>query len=368
MSELCSINSEIENEQSRLDDIVELKKIEEQELKESKEKCVDFKLLLEQKGYARKRRENSATSFEMINDTSSSMRYRCRDESKKVLEYIHGGREGSIYGAWDYLKGVASLKQMESLILSYKRGKFLEKLVGKFSDIQTKSDSGMRKAVLTKYLNYMSRRKYTMLCKIQKNSFTEHNTSSNVISYGEHNIELKTSAVSNQAIEKFVNNLDIGDINFINGGVSRTVTALVTMVADLNLKVKTMRDELRWFNGNTNHFVVEFADDGAPRSKEKTMTIATLSVWNYGNRIRSREFHYPLHMVTANEKDEVCELLWKQHSDEMQLIEGNIFCINDEKVTFSFIPAGDTSWLCWAGNVLPTSATYPSPILQCPQK
>ena len=102
----------------------------------------------------------------------------------------------------------------------------------------------MRKAVLTKYLNYMSRRKNTMLCKIQKNSCTEHNISSNVISYSEHNIELQTSAVSNQAIEKFFNNLDIGGIDFINGGVSQTVTALVTMVADLNLKVKTMRDSL----------------------------------------------------------------------------------------------------------------------------
>ena len=41
----------------------------------------------------------------------------------------------------------------------------------------------------------------------------------------------------------------------------------------------------------------------------------------------------------------------------MKLIEGNIFNINNEKVTFSFIPAGDTAWLCWAGNVLPTSTT-----------
>ena len=52
---------------------------------------------------------------------------------------------------------------------------------------------------------------------------------------------------------------------------------------------------------------------------------------------------------------------WKQHSDEIQLIEGNIFCINDEKVAFSFIPAGNTSLLYWADNVLPRSATYPSP-------
>ena len=53
------------------------------------------------------------------------------------------------------------------------------------------------------------------------------------------------------------------------------------------------------------------------------MTIGTVSLWNYGSRIRSREFQYPLHMLTgsASEKDDVCELLWKQHSDEMNLIE-----------------------------------------------
>ena len=68
------------------------------------------------------------------------------------------------------------------------------------------------------------------------------------------------------------------------------------MIVDLNLKVKSLKDKLLWFNGNTNHFLVEFADDGAPESKKKTMTIATISLWNYGSRIRSREFHYPLHM------------------------------------------------------------------------
>ena len=70
---------------------------------------------------------------------------------------------------------------MENLILSYERGKFLKKVVTKFSDIQ---------------------------------------------------------------IEKFVNNLDIWGIHFINGDVSQKVTALVPMVADLNLKVKTTRDGL----------------------------------------------------------------------------------------------------------------------------
>ena len=46
------------------------------------------------------------------------------------------------------------------------------------------------------------------------------------------------SNVSNANIEKFVESLDIGEIHQIPGynGVSRTVTASVTMIADLNLK------------------------------------------------------------------------------------------------------------------------------------
>ena len=57
-----------------------------------------------------------------------------------------------------------------------------------------------------------------------------------------------------------------------------------------------------WFNGNVNNFVVEFSDDGAPESAERTMTIGTLSLWNYATRIHSRDFHFLLHMITASEK------------------------------------------------------------------
>ena len=67
-----------------------------------------------------------------------------------------------------------------------------------------------------------------------------------------------------------------------------------------------------------------------------------------------------LEHVNCSEKDDVCELLCRQHSDEMNLIEGNIFHINNEKVTFSSVPGGDTAWLCWVANIFPASATYPS--------
>lgn len=268
-----------------------------------------------------------------------------------------------MYGTWDLFLTVASENEIENLIVSYKRGKFLEKLYGKFSDTLSKSSAGMTKAVATKYSLYLSRRKYNMMCKIQKTAFSEKGCSNDIVSYGNLNISLKCSPLSDKSVEQFVKSLDIGEINVISGysGVSRTVTALVTMIVDLNLKVKSLHEKLIWFNGNVNHFIVEFSDDGAPESREKTMTIGTLSMWNFGGRIRSREYHYPLHMITVEEKDAICELLWKQHSEEMELIEGNIFTINGEKTTFEFVPSADISWLCFAANVLPTSATYPSP-------
>ena len=170
-------------------------------------------------------------------------------------------------------------------------------------------------------------------------------------------------SVSHRAVDCFVKTLDIGEVHQIPGysGVARTVTALTTMIADLNLAVPSLNKNLVWFNGNTNHFVVEFSDDGAPESKEVTMTIVTITLWNFRNRVRSREYHYPLHLISTTEKDSICENLWKQHADEMALIESNVVMINGEKITFEFQPSADQAWQCWAANCLPSSATFPSP-------
>ena len=47
-------------------------------------------------------REKNKTTRQMI-DANSSTRYARRNETKDVLEYIHGGKEGAILGAWDFL-------------------------------------------------------------------------------------------------------------------------------------------------------------------------------------------------------------------------------------------------------------------------
>ena len=91
------------------------------------------------------------------------------------------------------------------------------------------------------------------------------------------------------------------------------------------------------------------------------MSIGSLTLWNFGKQVRSRQFHYPLHTVNAQEKDLVCHNLWKQHCEEMVLIESNVLNVNSVKTTFEFHPSADQAWQVWANNVLPASSIYPSP-------
>lgn len=59
------------------------------------------------------------------------------------------------------------------------------------------------------------------------------------------------------------------------------------MIRDLNLEVKDNKEKLMWFNGNRNHFIVEFSDDDVPDSREKTMFVGTVTFWNFRNRVSS---------------------------------------------------------------------------------
>ena len=106
---------------------------------------------------------------------------------------------------------------------------------------------------------------------------------------------------------------------------------------------------------------MQFSDDGAPESKDGTMTIGSMTMWNLGQRVRSREFHYLLYTASVSEKDDICNSLWMQHSEEMEILEGNILIINGEKCTVEFQPSANQSWQIWVNYVLSASATYPSP-------
>ena len=276
----------------------------------------------------------------MGNDTrlwGSSTRYQRRKESTILVEHVHGGTDGAVYGAWDYLCKNADQNILEKLILDLKKGKWFEKLYGKFGEIHRKSSAGLNQAIAQKYSLHLSRRRYHSMCKIQSATFdtTNQEWQKKSICYGERNISLLDKGISHKIVDVFVKKLNIGDIQSLPNicGVFRTVTALITMVIDLHLKTKVLREKLLWFNGIENHFICEFSDDGAPETKEATMCIGSLSFWNFGSRIRSREFQYLLHAISANEKDEIASLLWQQHADEMTLLEGNILHINNENVT-----------------------------------
>ena len=79
-----------------------------------------LKTLLEQKPQSRTRRENTSTTFATIKNNNSGTRYRRREETQNVLEYIHGGEEGALYGAWDFVAANATKHVMETLIGSYR--------------------------------------------------------------------------------------------------------------------------------------------------------------------------------------------------------------------------------------------------------
>lgn len=68
--------------------------------------------------------------YEMINDYKLSIRYRRREETKSILEFIYGGFELFLYGVWDFLVFSASEEIMIKLMSNYKRGRFIEGIFG----------------------------------------------------------------------------------------------------------------------------------------------------------------------------------------------------------------------------------------------
>ena len=56
-------------------------------------------------------------------------------------------------------------------------------------------------------------------------------------------------------------------------------------------------------------------------------------MWNLGDRVRSRDFQYILHCVNLQEKHQILEDLWKQHTEEMALLEGNVLTVAGKQCT-----------------------------------
>ena len=177
--------------------------LENEQMKQELEKFNDafrtLKLISKRKYYAQTQRQKNPTTWELIK-SSKSTKYNRQKESMELLKYIHGGDEAAMFGAWDALCRFASPNQMEEFMLDYKKGKWFEKLYGKFSNIYHKSDGAMNQAIATKYKLHMSGRKYTFMCKIQKSMYDVDSQTwrKKVINYGDHNITLCEKPISHK--------------------------------------------------------------------------------------------------------------------------------------------------------------------------
>ena len=301
----------------------------------------------------------------MIKNPKSTTRYKRREETEEALRYIHGGLDGAIFDAWDFLVGnISDDTLLDKLISSYKRGRYLQGIFGKAIKDYNKSEDAIKKAVAIKYQNFLSRRKYMFVRKTQNSVFDPDKelwVPRNFKCLGV-NVRLP-SLVSQDKVENFIKALDIGFVSPIPrcSGVSRTVTGFIFMIMDLHLRVPHLRKKFVWYNNNEFNFVFQFSDDGAPETSELTMSIGSLTSWNFGEMVRIREYHYLLHCFSVSEKEDVMSCIWKQHSDEMETLEGNIFLVAGEKCTIQFQPSADQSWQSWANNETTQAATFPSP-------
>ncbi|PFX26930.1 hypothetical protein AWC38_SpisGene8401 [Stylophora pistillata] len=182
------------------------------------------------------------------------------------------------------------------------RGRFLQGVFGKAMKEYGTSEEALKQAVSIKCQAFLSRKKFQLICKTQSSVFNAEEDvwlPRNVKCAGV-NVTIPRIA-SDEKVDKFVKSLDIGHVCEIPNysGVSTTVTGLVFMIIDLHLRLPYLRNQLIWFNENTNHFIVQFSDDGAPETSYL--------------------------------------------------------------ITLEFQPSADQSWQSWANSEFNQAATYPSP-------
>ena len=166
----------------------------------------ELKLAIEQKKHSKTQREKNPTSEE----TSRTTRHNRCIESKHMLEYIHGGIDGAIFGAWEFLTKYAQSDFFEKALHEYKKGKFMQKLYGNFNE-STNTES-MNEAVASKFQLSLSRRKFTYLYKVKSKIYDPETEkwSNKSISYGDKKINLNNMSLSDHKVMNFVNEMDIG--------------------------------------------------------------------------------------------------------------------------------------------------------------
>jgi len=139
---------------------------------------------------------------------------------------------------------------------------------------------------------------------------------------------------------------------FLKFQLLRGITNLVFMILDLHLCLPYLKNCFIWFNGNTYHFIVQFSDEGDPETSDLSMSIGPLTLWNFGDKVWSWDYQYLLNCLCVSEKDNTKEDLWKQHTEEVLILEGNTLNVCGHQFTLEFQPTADQSWLSWANGEL----------------
>ena len=280
------------------------------------------------------------------------------------MEFIHGGKNGSVFGAWDYIVATASDEMMKQFIIHYKKGCYLRSLLAVAFGTYQCSNENIKRSLAVKYSYFLSRQKYQLICKTKESVFDP-----NKEVWVPKNVEVEgvpVSAIrmsSYRSLEKFVKDLNIVSVSLVPGhvGVTRTISETVFMIVDLHVRCPYLYKKLNWFNDCQDHFVFQFSDDGAPEASDVSMSTGSLTFWNFVNRVHSCEYHYYLHALSTGEKDAIMENLWRQHTSEMQVLQGNVYKVAGKEIILEFEPGADQSWQAWANNELNNAATNPSP-------
>ena len=199
-----------------------------------------LKLIYEQRASSRTRRENNPTTFDTITSRTSTLHFDRKKENKQVLEYLHGGSFASLLGAWDYLQTNVDREMMDKLITGYKKGKFIQHKMSELTKKYETSDESLRKAIVLKYENFLSRRKYQFLSRTMdsfydpnKKTWLPRNEKIDGI------VVRHARQIPHHRIQMFAQKVDIGDVyNFpCHVGVARPLTSLVVMMIDVNLRL-----------------------------------------------------------------------------------------------------------------------------------
>ena len=132
------------------------------------------------------------------------------------------------------------------------------------------------------------------------------------------------------------------------------------MMVDLNLRLPHLRAKLNWFNDELGSFIVQFSDDSASEMNQLTMSLGTVTLWDFGSLVISRRKQYLLEAVSVTSWQIMAEL-WEQHCEEMKTMQGSYFTINGKRCCFEFLPSADQASQTWAANEVNQAATYPSP-------